>query len=129
MKLNSITVGGYKNLQRSKIKLSKITAIISPNNYGKTNLLEAIDFGAEFLRSNAKGRSQMMRWMKGIPINRTNETDEFFFEIEIEDETLEDYRFIRYGYSFAWYRDDGTGQSITNEWLDARPNESVRYTS
>ena len=129
MKLNSITVGGYKNLQRSKIKLSKITAIISPNNYGKTNLLEAIDFGAEFLRSNAKGRSQMMRWMKGIPINRTNETDEFFFEIEIEDETLEDYRFIRYGYSFAWYRDDGTGQSITNEWLDARPNESVRYTA
>ena len=49
MKIKSISVGGFKNLKRSTIQLNNITAIISPNNYGKSNLLEAIDFGVDFL--------------------------------------------------------------------------------
>lgn len=41
MKINSITVGGFKNLNTTKLELDNICAIISPNNYGKSNLLEA----------------------------------------------------------------------------------------
>ena len=129
MKIRSITIGGFKNLKRSTLQLENITAVISPNNYGKSNLLEAIDFGVDFLTSNSKDRKTMMKWIRGIPINKTIENDEFFFEIEIEDGTLGEYRFIRYGYSFRWFRDDGKGQRITNEWIETRPNESVRYTA
>ena len=129
MKIKSISVGGFKNLRRSTIQLENITAIISPNNYGKSNLLEAIDFGVDFISSNPKGRKIMMKWIRGIPINKSIQNDEFFFEVELEDETLKDYRFIRYGFSFKWFRDDGSGQQITNEWIDTRPNESVRYTA
>lgn len=129
MKIKSISVGGFKNLKRSTIQLENITAVISPNNYGKSNLLEAIDFGVDFLSSNSKDRKTMMKWIRGIPINKTIENDEFFFEVELEDELLGDYQFIRYGYKFSWFRDDGNGQKITDEWIETRPNESVRYTA
>ena len=129
MKIKSISVGGFKNLKRSTMQLDNITAVISPNNYGKSNLLEAIDFGVDFLSSNSKDRKIMMKWIRGIPINKTIENDEFFFEIELEDEALDEYRYIRYGYTFRWFRDDGKGQRITNEWIETRPNESVRYTA
>ena len=112
MKIKSISVGGFKNLKRSTIQLENITAVISPNNYGKSNLLEAIDFGVDFLSSNSKDRKTMMKWIRGIPINKTIENDEFFFEVELEDELLGDYQFIRYGYKFSWFRDDGNGQKI-----------------
>lgn len=129
MRVKSIYIGGFKNLKRSKICLENITAVISPNNYGKSNFLEAIDFGIGFLSANSKDRKIMMRWIRGIPINRTIENDEFFFEIELEDESLGEYKFIKYGYTFRWFRDDGSGQRITDEWIETRPNESVRYTA
>lgn len=129
MKIKSISVGGFKNLKCSTMQLDNITAVISPNNYGKSNLLEAIDFGVDFLSSNSKDRKTMMKWIRGIPINKTIENEEFFFEVELEDDQLGEYRYIRYGYRFRWFRDDGNGQRITNEWIEARPNESVRYTA
>lgn len=129
MKIKSVSVGGFKNLKRSTMHIDNITAVISPNNYGKSNLLEAIDFGVDFLSSNSKDRKTMMKWIRGIPINQVIENDEFFFELELEDELLGDYKYVKYGYTFKWFRDDGKGQRITNEWLETRPNESVRYTS
>ncbi len=129
MKIKSVTIGGYKNLERSTISFSGIAAIISPNNYGKSNLLEAIDFGTDFILANPKERKQMMRWIRGIPINRANDKDEFYFEIEFEDAELKEYRYVKYGYSFVWYRDDNTGLHITDEWIETRQNESVRFSS
>ncbi len=129
MRIKSVSVGGFKNLKRSTIQLENIAAVISPNNYGKSNLLEAIDFGVDFLSSNPKDRKTMMKWIRGIPINKTIENDEFTFEVELEDESLGEYRFVRYGYAFRWFRDDGSGQRVTDEWIETRPNESVRYTA
>lgn len=129
MKIKSITVGGFRNLRKTQLLLGNITAIISPNNYGKSNLLEAIDFGAKFLSSNSKGRGFMMRWIRGIPINSALAHEPFYFSVEFEDEKLGCHRFVRYGFTFSWYRDDGSGQAITDEWLETRATESVRYTS
>ncbi len=129
MKIKSITVGGFKNLKKTRVSLDGITAIISINNYGKSNLLEAIDFGCDFIFQNPRERKTMMRWSRAIPINKKLADNQFFFEIEFENEEDLEYRFVRYGYSFEWFRDDRTGQRITDEWIDARPNESVRYTS
>lgn len=129
MKIKSITVGGFKNLKKTRVSLDGITAIISINNYGKSNLLEAIDFGCDFIFQNPRERKTMMRWSRAIPINKKLADNQFFFEIEFENEEDLEYRFVRYGYSFEWFRDDRTGQRITDEWIDARPNESVRYAS
>lgn len=71
----------------------------------------------------------MMAWIKGIPLCTVMEDDEYFFELEFEDEQLADYKYVKYGFSFKWHRDDESGDVITNEWIEARENTSVRYTS
>ena len=129
MKIISVSVGGFKNLRETRVLLSSLTAIVSTNNYGKSNFLEAIDFGTDFLMANPKERKNMMKWIRGIPINKKIANDRYRFEIEFEDEALGEYRFVKYGFEFVWYRDDGSGQKIVDEWIEARPTESVRYTS
>lgn len=62
MNIKSITIGGFKNLNKSKLELESICAIISPNNYGKSNLLEGIDFGVDFIHASRNGRRNMMKW-------------------------------------------------------------------
>ncbi len=129
MKINQITVSGFKNVRKTKLEMDSICAIVSPNNYGKSNLIEAIDFGFDFIHESRKGRRAMMSWIKGIPLCTIMENDEYFFEIEFEDELLGQYQYVRYGFSFKWHRDDETGDVITNEWIEARENTSVRYTA
>lgn len=129
MKIESIYIDGYKNVIDTRIEMNSINAILSVNNYGKSNFLEAIDFATDFLQANAKQRRIMMSYVKGIPLNPSIDTKPFTFEIVVVDESLGEYKEVKYGFSFEWIKDDGTGCRIINEWLDARPNESVRYTS
>lgn len=129
MKINSISVGGFKNLRYTKLALDQICAIISPNNYGKSNLLEAIDFGVDFIHASRKDRKTMMGWVKGIPLCSALENSEYIFEIEFENDDLGEYKYVKYGYSFKWHRDDGTGNYITDEWIETRNSTSVKYTS
>ena len=129
MKINSITVSGFKNVKKTRLELDGICALISANNYGKSNLIEAIAFGFDFIHESRKGRKNMMSWIKGIPLCTAMQDDEYSFEIEFQDERLGEYQYVKYGYSFKWHRDDETGEVITNEWIEARENTSVRYVS
>jgi len=124
-----LTVGGFKNLRKTRIDFGKIVALISPNNYGKSNLLEAIDFGTDFLTASGKARKSMMAWVKGIPLSPELAGDDFFFDIELDAPLLGEYRHLHYGFAFSWLNDVGSGQKITDEWLETRKSESVRYTS
>ena len=55
MILKSLMVGGFKNVKSTKLNFtSKTLAIVSPNNYGKSNLLEALDFATDFISAGAK---------------------------------------------------------------------------
>ncbi|MDR2570870.1 MAG: AAA family ATPase [Oscillospiraceae bacterium] len=129
MTIKSITISGFKNLSKTKIDIDKIAVLVSPNNYGKSNLIEAINFGVDFITASKKLRTSMMNWVKGIPLTPELVSEEFLFEIEFDDPALEQYRYVKYGFTFSWFIDDGTGQRITNEWLETRRNESVRYSS
>lgn len=130
MILKSLSVGGYKNLRYTTLSFNaKAIAIISPNNYGKSNLLEAFRFATDFISSGAKQRTTMMAWSNGIPLTPTLAHEPFRFDIEFEIPELNEYRYVHYGFSFCWYRDDETGQRILDEWLEMRPTESVKYSS
>lgn len=129
MKLNSITVGNFKNLEETTIDLNSMVAIVSTNNYGKSNLLEAIRFGFDFISASPKGRANMMRWTRGIPLVPSLANKDFVFSLEFDSNTAGEYRFIRYSFSFAWINDNNTGACITDENIEARATESVRYTS
>lgn len=67
--------------------------------------------------------------VKGIPLCPVLEDSEYYFEVEFEDAALGEYRYVKYGFSFRWHRDDFTGDCITDEWIETRENTSVRYTS
>ena len=54
---------------------------------------------------------------------------EYKFVVEFDDPELEQYRFVRYGFSFIWYNDQETGAVITDEQIEMRATESVRYTA
>lgn len=129
MKIKSITIGNFRNLSETTLDLNRITAIISANNYGKTNLLEAIQFGIEFITASPKVRNNMMRWVKCIPLTPSLAGKDYKFCIEFDEPKLGDYRYVRYSYSFSWANDQNTGAVITDETIDIRSNENVRYTS
>ncbi|MEA5028979.1 MAG: ATP-binding protein [Sphaerochaeta associata] len=128
MKIKSISIGGFKNLKQTRIEVDRITALVSPNNYGKSNFLQGIDFALTFLSAGEKSRKKMTSWKKGIPLNPNSADDPFFFEVEFHEPSLGEYQYVRYGFSFIWMRDDASGQRITDEWLEMRESESVKYT-
>ena len=129
MKVISLSVGGFKNLDYTTLNLDGMAAIVSPNNYGKSNFLEALSFATDFISSGAKTRKQMMGWTKGIPLTKNLDTKDFKFQVEFHDPKLGDYAYVRYGFTFSWFKDNQTGQKITDEWIDLHSEESNRYTS
>jgi len=128
MKIKSLSIGGFKNLKQTRIEVDRITALISPNNYGKSNVLGGLSFALLFLSAGEKDRKKLASWKKGIPLNPYSAGNPFSFEIEFHEPSLVEYQYVRYGFSFAWLRDDTTEQQITDEWLEMRENESVKYT-
>ena len=128
MKIKSISIGGFKNLKQTKIELNRITVLVSPNNYGKSNFIQGIDFALNFLHAGEKSRKKLTSWEKGIPLNPYSAEDPFLFEVEFHEPSLGEYQYVRYGFSFTWIRDDASGQRLNDEWLEMRENESVKYT-
>lgn len=129
MQIKRVSVGNYKNIADTTLDLRKLVAIVSVNNFGKSNLLEAIKFGFEFISASAKMRSSMMRWERGVPLSKALAGKDFNFSIEFDNPELEEYRFVRYSFSFSWINDQKTGAVITDETIEMRNNESVQYTS
>lgn len=129
MQLKRVSVGNYKNIADTTLDLNKLVAIVSVNNYGKSNLLEAIRFGFEFISASAKVRSGMMRWERGVPLSTALAGKDYNFSIEFDNPELGEYRFVRYSFSFSWINDQNTGAVITDEMIEMRKTESVQYTS
>lgn len=129
MKLLSVSVSGFRNIAKTTIELGGISAIVSPNNYGKSNLLRAIDFGFEFISSSSRQRDSMMRALSCMPLNPKLANDDYEFAITIDDPSLGEYRFVRYGFSFAWLRDDDNGCKITDETIEISSKERGPWTN
>lgn len=49
MNIKRIYIDGFKNLDNVNVSLSKLTSLLSINNFGKSNYLEAVDFAMAFI--------------------------------------------------------------------------------
>lgn len=96
--IERITLGGFRNIECVSLDLQNITSILAPNNYGKSNVLDAIVFGFEFLKSTPEDRQDMMGNASCISINKYNDKMPFVFNIE---GIIDSIRF-RYEYRFIW---------------------------
>ena len=120
MKIKAISVDGFRNLSRVHLQLDTITALVSLNNYGKSNVLIAVDFGIAFIKALPSDRREMMANAGLIPFNKANYGTNYRFEIEAE--AVEEDRAFRvvYGYEFRWKSSPKAEPEIVREYLKVR---------
>lgn len=129
MKLTQITVGGYANIDKVSMSLSKICALLAFNNYGKSNVLSAIMFGLNFISIDTiEKRKRMASSWSLIPINNKNAGQNFQFEVEGEVSINEEKTMVVYGYSFAWPQND-SAPYIVSEYLKIKKYGEAKFTS
>ena len=51
MEILRVKVKGIRNITEAKISFDKITALVGLNGYGKSNIMDAVDFGIDFIPS------------------------------------------------------------------------------
>ena len=133
--LNKISVKGFANIDSVVLDLQQITALLAPNNYGKSNVLSAIGFGIAFIQQLPEVKQKMMGFEPCIPVNKSIAGKPYSFEIEGSIDENTDFQ---YGYSFEWKRyrkieNDvvTTGGSIIGEFLKIRSKigEKPKFTT
>ena len=126
--INKISVKGFRNIESVEIDLQKVTSLLAPNNYGKSNLLDAIGFGYVFMRTSAERKQMMMKNSSSISINNIVAGLPFVFDIEGSFDEQTDFQ---YGYSFIWAKNnnennDLTEGYITDEYFKIRDNNGEK---
>mgnify|MGYP002546694122 CR=1 FL=1 len=123
MKIQAVKIDGFKNLSDIVIHFNNITALVSLNNFGKSNVLMAIDFGLSFIKSSLDDKTKMMSNLNLIPLNQTMVGRNFRFEMEITFHANDhDYRMI-YGYEFSWKYNEKVEPCIIKEFLKIKYDE------
>ena len=123
--IKRIRVGGITNIAEVNLPLEPLTALVAPNNYGKSNLLVAVEFATRFLTATPQERQQMMEQRKLIPINASMDNRPFEFEVS---GTADGYDY-EYGYRFEWAttKKGLNGQRIAGEWLRGKGGDEPKY--
>ena len=126
MFISSIKVSGFTNIEQATVYDTMSSAFVSPNNYGKSNMLAAIEFGTRFVRASESGKRQMMQDISKMPINKAIEYKDFTFEIEGTFDGDGVLTSFNYGYSFSWEH-DGMSGGIKNEYLKAKQDGDPKF--
>ncbi len=102
MKIQTIELDGYKNLNKIHLSFDKITALLSLNNFGKSNVLSGIDFGLSLMKAGAESKQEYMSHKQLIPLNPQTRGKNYRFRIEVLTEFQDEQYRVQYGYAFSW---------------------------
>ena len=130
MRLNKIVVGGITNINKVCLALSDICALLAFNNFGKSNVLEAILFGMNFLKVDSMNKPSFIaeNVFNFIPINNKTANCDFIFGIEFETSFKDKIYSVCYDYSFAWPK-KGQKYQIISENLRVKDSNDLKYKS
>lgn len=123
MKITKIKIDGYKNVFETELNLGRFNALVALNNYGKSNVIEAIEFSMDFIKYSNKGKTTMMQNQSSIPINNVTANKDFYFEIEFETRFEKSIYEVQYIFSFEWLKKKNKGSKINKEVLRMRKKE------
>lgn len=129
IKITNIKLYGFKNIGNVDLELKDLATVIGVNNFGKSNMLDGIDFGIDFINFSPKAKQREMSDLQNVPIIEKLVDEKFKFEISFD--TCEDNQTsVIYGYSFSWIdqRGDNKGE-IVNEYLKVKQKGKQKYTS
>lgn len=122
VEINRITLGGFRNISKIELSFENITALVGLNGYGKSNVMDAIDFAFDFLHYPIQGKATLMGAKQCIPLLKANAGKNFEFEIELKLTSQNVDYFVLYGYSFSWETDKHSAK-ILHENLRIRKDE------
>lgn len=132
MKIVSISLAGFCNIKQFDIQLTDFNALIAPNNYGKSNVIEGIRFAFDFITASEDVRRQMMSDAAYIPINTATSGEPFRFSMVFTDNDENKYS---YSFAFDWQKTNGEqGACIIEESLSkfseerSRPSALIKRT-
>lgn len=129
MFIDRIRVCGFKNITEQTLNFGDITALVGLNGYGKSNVIDAIGFGFDFIHAPMPVKENLMTSKKCIPILKANAGRDFSFEIEFRMESNGTPLSVQYGYSFAWETNQSPAR-IRAEFLKIRKDEKgQRYNA
>lgn len=129
MEILKISVGGFRNIKSLQLNFDSITALVGLNGYGKSNVMDAIDFGFDFIHNPSNIRTGMMSSKSGIPILKSNAGQDYSFDIEVKLNSGGNSYFVNYGYSFSWQTDKSPAK-IRSEYLTIKKDEkSQKFNS
>lgn len=130
MELDRLTIEGFTNIEKIELKLTHINALIAFNNYGKSNVMRAIDFGVSFIKGNPEQKLRQMGYQPAIPINKSISNKEFSFEIVGSILLGDEKNSFVYKYSFEWRRTGrSSGRKIKSEILKIKKGDILKYST
>ena len=108
--IKSFYIDGYRNLSNVTLYLNDITAIIALNNYGKSNLINAIKMGIDFIKGSNETKSNIFSYKSAFPLLAVNAGRNFKFGVNAEmiDEDGNIYN-VDYMYSLKWRNNERHG--------------------
>ncbi len=130
MEIKRIKVDGFKNLYNTNVEFGKISALVSVNNYGKSNYFKGIDFGVSFIKGNVDTKRIMVSSKKCMPFNKTCFGKNYYFEIECQVDSDKQKYIAIYSFETKWlYSKDDKGL-ITSEILKIKKDvEHQKFTT
>lgn len=119
LKCKSLGVSGFKNINDIQFDVSRITALVGLNNFGKTNVFKGIAYGFEFIKRTKDIREQMMNPQGNASVNKSMVMKNYKFSTLFSYDDIE----LRYVFSFAWDTEDTKGR-IIEERLEIKRNST-----
>ncbi len=120
MNITKFTLKGFRNIGDTTISLKPITALVSLNSYGKSNLIMALDFAISFMHANKEDRRRMMSNESLIPLNVNLAYDNFEFSFTGVATINDKFYLLEYGFSFEWAKENEAGCHILSEYLNVK---------
>ena len=124
MKMQAVVIDGFKNLSNVKIRFDNITALVALNNFGKSNVLSAIDFGIAFIKAGLEEKQSMMANSNLIPLNKLMLGRNYKYEMEVSTEIQSQEFIVKYGFEFNWRDSAQKEPQIVAEYLTVKENDN-----
>lgn len=130
VEITKIRVGGFRNISDVELNFeNSIISFVGLNGYGKSNVIDAIGFGFDFIHVPSQLHPTLMAIKGNIPLLKSFPGKKYLFEFEVKLESENREYFANYGFEFSWstYK---TPAKITKEFLKIKENvKGQRYKS
>ena len=121
MEILRVKIKGIRNISEAEIIFGQMTALVGLNGYGKSNILDAIDFGIDFIKYSPQIKNKLMSAKSNVPILKSNAGQNFSFEIELEIQSSNESFIVEYSYEFSWNKAK-LQPKIISEYLKIKVN-------